>query len=639
MYRVAVVCAAVALAACFTDVNVGTTKSCKEELSSRPCNDTSAPPAVDWGSCGSDGVCTCIPGAVLGTNGRCHPAPAASCDASICLNPSPSCTPGRDQECNEDLAMSALAGDCGPDGRCTCGAGFETGPDGRCRPQGSLCRADAGGLPTFADGGAPAAAGSCEGVSCAFAGACSADDAGLVSCTPAAPVAGCFPAPSCGVVECGAGCRCLDADAGACTCPPPDRCAPGMDSTCNDEVMAGTAGRCSRPDGGQAVCTCDDGFALNPATSLCRQAFVSQPLESGPVGSLAVAAAPAQGKVGVAYLVANALDAGFEVRYREVTASGVGASQPVDTVALDFGVALAFDSAGEPKVAYLGGGNDGSLFWPNSDAVMASRVGGNFVRQVVATQGNQTVCGNPVSDRGFLVGVHPALGVEGATTYFSWRDVHDGQFPQQDFAAADVEAAVATGSGATFECVKAGGNDKGAWGAHGRMAMAGGQPALVFDALPGAVSGTGQNVSFTRRSAAGTWSALRTFTAGQVEGGPSLAYDATTGFVVAWQDGPSVVAVSSADGTTWGTPAPVATGLPGTGPDVAMHPTTRLPSLAVETAGGLRVFTAAPGLAGWTGQTVTVDTGLRPKLAYLPDGKRVLAWVDATGALRLSVER
>jgi hypothetical protein len=42
------------------------------------------------------------------------------------------CTPGMDQTCNADPAMSSLAGTCNDDGTCTCNAGFTKNAEGKC---------------------------------------------------------------------------------------------------------------------------------------------------------------------------------------------------------------------------------------------------------------------------------------------------------------------------------------------------------------------------------------------------------------------------------------------------------------------------------------------------------------------------
>lgn len=42
------------------------------------------------------------------------------------------CTPGQDQTCNFDPAMSAFAGHCNADGTCTCKAPFVLKPNGKC---------------------------------------------------------------------------------------------------------------------------------------------------------------------------------------------------------------------------------------------------------------------------------------------------------------------------------------------------------------------------------------------------------------------------------------------------------------------------------------------------------------------------
>ena len=43
------------------------------------------------------------------------------------------CTPGSDQTCNDDPAISSLWGRCNSDGVCSCGPGFAVGASGRCQ--------------------------------------------------------------------------------------------------------------------------------------------------------------------------------------------------------------------------------------------------------------------------------------------------------------------------------------------------------------------------------------------------------------------------------------------------------------------------------------------------------------------------
>ncbi len=60
-----------------------------------------------------------------------------------------SCTPGIDQTCNDNPAVSALWGKCNADGSCSCNIGFEVNPaTGRCRPVGAAgdCSAEIAAL-------------------------------------------------------------------------------------------------------------------------------------------------------------------------------------------------------------------------------------------------------------------------------------------------------------------------------------------------------------------------------------------------------------------------------------------------------------------------------------------------------------
>ena len=73
------------------------------------------------GICMKTGVCACNPGYVKISSGTCAAGPTASV-----------CTPGMDQTCNEDVAMSSFAGSCNSDHTCTCKAGFAKKTSGKC---------------------------------------------------------------------------------------------------------------------------------------------------------------------------------------------------------------------------------------------------------------------------------------------------------------------------------------------------------------------------------------------------------------------------------------------------------------------------------------------------------------------------
>lgn len=72
------------------------------------------------GTCNPDGTCACQNGYGKTSSGKCGVTPAASC------------TPGQDQTCNADPAMSALAGSCDTSGSCHCSEGFHLDSNGRC---------------------------------------------------------------------------------------------------------------------------------------------------------------------------------------------------------------------------------------------------------------------------------------------------------------------------------------------------------------------------------------------------------------------------------------------------------------------------------------------------------------------------
>lgn len=77
------------------------------------------------------GACGCAPQSS-------HEIPVCRCPAGSCFLPEEgctkrACTPGADQTCNDNLAISSLHGRCNPDSTCTCDTAFAKNPaTGKC---------------------------------------------------------------------------------------------------------------------------------------------------------------------------------------------------------------------------------------------------------------------------------------------------------------------------------------------------------------------------------------------------------------------------------------------------------------------------------------------------------------------------
>jgi hypothetical protein len=369
--------------------------------------------------------------------------------------------------------------------------------------------------------------------------------------------------------------------------------------------------------------------------------------------------------VGVAYFFrVNGED--YEIRYIQVDNGQVSPAEKVATVQRVYGLSLAYDANGRAAVAYLGGGSDDSAYWFQSDTAVAFRSApGQWTESVAVTMGTQASGGGVVSDRGFLVGLNPALVFNGTQAFVAYRDGHDGQFPQQDWAGSDLEVAIGAPGSWTPRLVAAGGDMKLAYGCHISMVMANGQPALVHDQVYGSADGTGQNVNFQRRNADGTWtSAFRVQTVSNTQKGASLAYDPTLGYGIAvLERSVNRLTFTECRGTSatkctvaadWTTPDPVyESGTGGWYPSLAIDPTTHDPSIAFYICSNtpsanegscnpnddeLRVTTRIEG--EWKEQLVDANGGLYPKMAYLSTEQRVIAYrAPSNGVLMLAVER
>jgi hypothetical protein len=239
-------------------------------------------------------------------------------------------------------------------------------------------------------------------------------------------------------------------------------------------------------------------------------------------------------------------------------------------------------------VAFLGGPTDLTGFWYQNDAALSVRSNGTtWTERLIATTGAQVTCGNPLSDRGLLVGLWPTIAHDATgKLLYAYRDGHDGQFPMQDWAASDVELWDGTSFAAmTGHCVSAGGNTKQAWGGHLQLAPSGGSSVgIVYDQMFATADINGQNVYFQERDSSGTWSApARVLLTSNTQTGASLAWDSQEGYGLAVIDpGTSQLSyLNKSAGGPWTSPDPVfGSGSGGWYPNLAMDPVTHEPSIA-----------------------------------------------------------
>ncbi len=448
--------------------------------------------------------------------------------------------------------------------------------------------------------------------------------------------------------------------------------------SCAAVVLFLALGACSGPtptaDGGRR-----DGGGGTGGTGVGEafNVFTLDP-DGGEATYLAVAVDPTRERVGVAYYAPLGTSSmmghqDYALRYVEwkqgvvspiETIRGVpdgGLNGPVQRLV---GLSVAFHPmTGEPSVGFLGGGSGfrpgDTIFWFQSDAVVANRNAGTWTQVVAALNGGDTTCGNPVSDTGFLVGVWPALGFNSmGTLFFAWRDGHNGQFEMQDWAGSDVEMAMGPPAGPfTRTCVKQGGNDKFAWGARLQMVMVQDQPAIIYDRAFSGADTIGQDVTFQKRLPSGMWTAPNVvFGFTNTQTGGTLAYDPMEGFGIAAVDRAQnqLFYKKSTDGSSWSAADPVfGVGTGGWYPALAMEKEHHEPGIAFyvcsernavnegscpEAEDELRVTQRIEGT--WRETLVDKSGGIHNRLAYFDSNKRVVAYRDPrSGALKLAVEK
>jgi hypothetical protein len=135
-------------------------------------------------------------------------------------------------------------------------------------------------------------------------------------------------------------------------------------------------------------------------------------------------------RAGIAYFVGTADAGGYDLKYLEVSNGVAGTPELIDHVVDIEGLSIDFDPVtGEPTVAYLGGGSDGSLIWTNTDAEIAFRTAGTWAKEAAVTDSATVTCGAPTSPSNFgtVVGLWPAVKHDSKSkVWLCYRDVHGG---------------------------------------------------------------------------------------------------------------------------------------------------------------------------------------------------------------------
>lgn len=404
-------------------------------------------------------------------------------------------------------------------------------------------------------------------------------------------------------------------------------------------------------------------------------------------------------KIGVVYTTpagrrytvdAGARDAGpileavedYDIKYVEVVNGTPSPPETIRFVQRKVGVTIDFDPMGRPVVSYLGGAlgfePGQSIFWFQSDAVVTRRMGPTmWVETVVARNGDETRCGNPVSDTGFLVGLWPAVKHDSTgKLYLAYRDTHNGQYPIGDWAGSDVEIIEGVGGTMTRVCGAEGGNNKNGWG--GRIKMFLGpddQPAITYDRPVSGADTSGADVWIQRRQTNGSWtSSAQVFSISDTMTGGSPAWHPNEGWAVAVTDRANSKLLyrrnpdPALNSQMWESPTEVyASGSGGWYPSLALDNNPMFPgepSIAFyicsrrdqvsandcpQDQDSLVVGRRTSGV--WQFQTVDPGGGYAPQLGFLRNGKRVVAYrvpsalrADNTpeptaGAVKLAIER
>jgi hypothetical protein len=320
------------------------------------------------------------------------------------------------------------------------------------------------------------------------------------------------------------------------------------------------------------------------------------------------------------------------------------------------GVGLAFDSMGNPGIAYTGVGSMPAMERCGAnDAFFTKASAGTFGAAVQVSHGSQSDalvasqagnCSQGVCNQGDVTGWWPSLGFDPSDhAFMAYRDVHFGFAVSDLTAKSDVELAEEQGGGAfsvlTIDVARGGGtSNRIGFTPKGLPAVAqystGAMPGVVVDrALVGG--------AISAQAADGGWTWSQPFN-GQV--GPQLGFaiDAQGLMAVAYFDSdPStsrLFYVESSDGATWSSPVPVDTnGLTGQYPSLAFDPSGNPAVAYYRCSDNVSVPQCDPAKDGlylarrvggsWNVETVHADPsvtdGLYPALAFV-DGHVAIAF-------------
>ncbi|MBI2376230.1 MAG: hypothetical protein HYV07_19710 [Deltaproteobacteria bacterium] len=212
------------------------------------------------------------------------------------------------------------------------------------------------------------------------------------------------------------------------------------------------------PDGGTVTPGSDSGVVVPPAPETVEWTF--KVVDEANAGWQPEVAVSASGRIGIAYFrsvgqrgvcsrIQDAPIGTYEIMYAEDSNDFVPEEvATVDLINLS-GLSLAFDDAGEPAIAYMGGA-EGAYRCGGTDVMLARRSGSTWSSNMLDSDGvatpvfqedvdacarYQNTCNAGGQD---VVGQWPALAFSGGQPAVAYRDIHFG-FAQDDEEKSDLE--------------------------------------------------------------------------------------------------------------------------------------------------------------------------------------------------------
>ena len=333
----------------------------------------------------------------------------------------------------------------------------------------------------------------------------------------------------------------------------------------SSNAMSGDGGAMDMATSSDGPATTSTMFQITPVTGTgCAQAGLQTVIATGPSNLVALASLAIG--TGTTACMSGAMISNYNICYAESSGSAfatqVAATTPYSAVT---GIGVAFDSSGNPSVAFTGGVTSTTDYCGSSQMAMATRTAGTWgTPQVVATSsmsdgvasnGQTMACVQNVCNQGDVTGFWPSLGFDSNNQpAIAFQDRHNGGISETDTGSADLEF-YQHGAGEQLLTIDVG---RGG-GLYNRLVfdpMAGGK-AVVAYYNDSSINASANGLWVSHQGTGVTWNPVHvsSVTAGSIDEPFGFAVSSAGLYSVAYYSQKNLLYLESSDGVTWGQPS------------------------------------------------------------------------------------